>query len=134
MLLYLCDMVTKYISLLLIVLLNVPTFSKWSVVIYYQVNKSSIAKELCINRNRPQLHCDGKCFLAKKLKAADEREQKSTSDKLEKMQEITLFFQKIEAGLTGESRFFRTLISINYFYIEPFLSARALSIFHPPQF
>jgi predicted transcriptional regulator of viral defense system len=127
-------MVTKYISLLLIVLLNVPTFSKWSVVIYYQVNKSSIAKELCINRNRPQLHCDGKCFLAKKLKAADEREQKSTSDKLEKMQEITLFFQKIEAGLTGESRVFRNLIAINYFYIEPFLSARALSIFHPPQF
>lgn len=115
-------------------MLNVPTFSKWSVVIYYQVNKSSIAKELCINRNRPQLHCDGKCFLAKKLKAADEREQKSTSDKLEKMQEITLFFQKIETGLTGESRVFRNLIAINYFYIEPFLRARALSIFHPPQF
>jgi hypothetical protein len=69
-------MVNKVIAILLLFLLNIPLFSKWSFVVYYQVNKSYIAKELCINKNRPMLHCDGKCFLAKKLKAEEKKNKK----------------------------------------------------------
>ncbi len=68
-----------------------PIFNRMGIVMYYQANKAYIAKVLCVNKNRPSLHCDGKCYLAKKLKAAEEKEQKQTTEKLEKMPEIQLF-------------------------------------------
>lgn len=41
----------------------------------YEFNKEFIIKNYCVNKDRPQLHCDGKCYLAKKLKAAQEKEE-----------------------------------------------------------
>jgi hypothetical protein len=38
------------------------------------LNQSSITAEKCENRDKPQLHCDGKCYLKKQL--ANEQEQK----------------------------------------------------------
>jgi len=43
----------------------------------YQLRKDFIAKVLCINRSKPKLHCDGKCYLAKQLKLEEERENKA---------------------------------------------------------
>ena len=33
----------------------------------FNLNKTYIAKVLCINRDKPQMHCDGKCFLKKEM-------------------------------------------------------------------
>ncbi len=38
---------------------------------WYQVNKGYISQVLCENRNMPEMHCDGKCVLAQKLKQAE---------------------------------------------------------------
>ncbi len=38
----------------------------------YQINKAYIARVLCVNRDKPQLHCDGKCYLDKQLKKAND--------------------------------------------------------------
>ncbi|WP_026998102.1 hypothetical protein [Flectobacillus major] len=126
-------MVNKLIAILLLILLNIPLFSKWSFVVYYQVNKSYIAKELCINRNKPQLHCDGKCFLAKKLKAAEEKEQKATSEKLEKMPEITLFWSDNTVDFLGNSSIEELPPLHSFSYIEPHYSSPFLGFFQPPK-
>lgn len=34
---------------------------------HYQMNKEEITLEFCINKDKPELRCDGKCHLAKKL-------------------------------------------------------------------
>ncbi len=39
----------------------------------YELRRDYIIKNLCVNRNRPQLRCNGKCYLAKRL--ADSRKQ-----------------------------------------------------------
>lgn len=39
----------------------------------YNVRKDYIASVLCVNRDKPILKCDGKCYLAKKLKAEREK-------------------------------------------------------------
>jgi hypothetical protein len=47
----------------------------------YSLRKDYIAKNLCQNRNRPSMHCNGKCYLSKQLaKAAEQKEaqQKNT--------------------------------------------------------
>jgi len=42
---------------------------------YYGLNLNSIIEQYCVNKNKPQLHCDGKCFLAEQLnKASDSKE------------------------------------------------------------
>ena len=39
------------------------------------MNKDYIAKVLCININKPELNCKGKCFLTKKIAEAEKKQQ-----------------------------------------------------------
>jgi hypothetical protein len=63
-------------TILLILLVTFQTFSKWFLILEYQVNRDFIAKNLCINRvSREGVSCcAGKCYLNKKL-ANDESAQ-----------------------------------------------------------
>lgn len=53
-------------------------------VIYldYQLRKDYIIATLCENRARPQLHCDGKCYLAKRIAQAARQEQRQAENEL----------------------------------------------------
>ena len=42
----------------------------------YAVNYEYIKEVLCINKDKPQLKCNGKCHLAKELKEANDPDQK----------------------------------------------------------
>lgn len=53
-------------------------------VLYYHINKSRIVATLCENRDKPDMHCDGKCYLRKKLESA-ERVQATESQSESKM-------------------------------------------------
>ena len=45
-------------------------------VFNYIVNHDYIAEYLCINKDKPMLHCDGKCYLMQKLQQEnDEKKQ-----------------------------------------------------------
>lgn len=58
---------------------------------YYNANREYIARVLCENRDRPQLHCDGKCYLAKKLKAQQDKQDKETTEHVHSMPMVQLF-------------------------------------------
>ena len=77
-----------YIWLIVTIL---PTFSQWGTIAYYQINKEYITKVLCENRDKPQLHCDGHCFLAKKLKAQQEKEDRQTGERVQNLPNVQLF-------------------------------------------
>jgi hypothetical protein len=49
--------------------------SKGVILLSYFTNKHAYER-YCVNKARPQLHCDGKCQMAKKIKAEEERDQK----------------------------------------------------------
>ena len=42
-------------------------------------NKAYVAKELCVNKKKPQMRCNGKCHLAKRLQQLEEPEKPSPS-------------------------------------------------------
>jgi hypothetical protein len=45
----------------------------------YELNKAEIIAKFCVNKDKPAMKCDGKCYLAKQLQAEKERqEQQST--------------------------------------------------------
>jgi len=50
-------------------------------VVEYAMNYQYISKVLCVNRDKPMLHCNGKCHLMKELAKAAENEKPSSSDK-----------------------------------------------------
>jgi hypothetical protein len=39
--------------------------------VHYELNKADIIARYCENKDRPELHCNGQCYLAKQLKKAD---------------------------------------------------------------
>ena len=46
------------------------------IYIDFVANQDYIAKNLCENRDHPELKCNGKCQLCKRLKAEDKKENK----------------------------------------------------------
>ena len=45
----------------------------------YILNQDYIAEFLCVNKDKPELQCNGKCHLAKELKKQQEKEPLSTA-------------------------------------------------------
>ncbi len=72
-------MLRRLISVILILSVISSNFSLVLVCASFELNKKYIAKNLCENRDRPWLHCNGKCVLARKVKKAEEKEAKETS-------------------------------------------------------
>lgn len=60
----------RIVAFLLTMMIAVQTFYNLGVTIYWLANRPYIAAELCENRDRPEMHCEGKCFLKKKLTEA----------------------------------------------------------------
>ncbi|MBN8824333.1 MULTISPECIES: hypothetical protein [unclassified Spirosoma] len=82
-------------TLLLAVLL--PSISSWGIIAHYQLNKEYIARVLCENRDKPQMHCDGKCYLAKRLKAQQDKQDKETTERVQHTSLIQLYFEANQA-------------------------------------
>lgn len=60
------------VAILLCAMLSMPWATKLFITIDFFVHQDYIAANLCENRDKPELHCDGKCVLMQKLNVADE--------------------------------------------------------------
>jgi hypothetical protein len=94
----------------------------------YEVNRDYIAKNLCENRNKPQMHCNGKCHLNKELKEQQKKEQNPLSSIIIKYLAIQYFQSQYEFSFTH----FSTTVKNNFYYSQTSLPKISFSIFHPP--
>mgnify|MGYP006951073511 CR=1 FL=1 len=99
-------------------------------VIYsgYKMNKEYITSVFCINKEHPELHCDGQCFLAKKLKEL-EGKNKQAQENLKRVAEAEPRFQTVV--LNHHLPYF--IITSENLYIEKPVKDLSISIFHPPK-
>lgn len=68
--------VLKYVALILVFLgLLVQSFNKLFIVLDFRLNRSYIARNLCVNRDKPQMHCNGKCHFMKVMKQEQKKDQ-----------------------------------------------------------
>jgi hypothetical protein len=67
----------KIVSIFLLSAIILQTFMNVGIGVYYHLNKAYITKQLCENRSNAKMHCNGHCYLAKQLKKAEEKENKS---------------------------------------------------------
>ncbi|MDB5021541.1 MAG: hypothetical protein JWQ28_2668 [Pedobacter sp.] len=86
-------MLNRCLAILLLVALIGSSLSRVFVYAGFEANQSYIAKVLCENKSRPWMHCNGRCYLMKKLKEATEKEKKQQErDNLNRV--VTSFFQE----------------------------------------
>ena len=120
----------KFIAVpILILLLMAQTFSKWFVEISFNLNRDYIAKNLCENRYRPILKCNGNCVLMKKMKQEEKKEQDAPPVKLE-IASIVLSSRSFFA--TAEAPVFISRIRYSIAGNSGKPVDRAAAIFHPP--
>ena len=68
-------MLKQLIAFLLLIAFATQTFGQAITVANFYINQNYIAKNLCENRDKPQLKCCGKCQLSKKLKQEEKQDQ-----------------------------------------------------------
>jgi phosphatidylserine decarboxylase len=67
------------------------TFNQFVIVAQFYANRAYIAKNLCENRDKPQLHCEGQCCLKKRL-AQEAKDQAASSSEQKSKETVTLYF------------------------------------------
>lgn len=77
---------------LLAALVLLQTFSRELLVVNFALNQATITARFCVNKARPQMHCDGKCYFAKQLKKQEERENKAPSPLKERLEMLPAAF------------------------------------------
>ncbi len=70
---------SRLIPYLLLTIVTAHAFYNAGVLGHWVVNRAYISANLCENRDKPMLNCDGKCYLAKKLAASAEEERQKAS-------------------------------------------------------
>lgn len=113
-----------------ILLINMLLAQFSSVFIYagFELNQQYIASTLCENRDKPEMHCNGKCYLTKKLKQAEEKEKRQERETQKKSANDT-FFLRSTALLVFPDYFLRKVFSME----RPFdLPESIAEILHPP--
>lgn len=73
-------MINRFIAVCLLISLIASGFSRYFVYAGYEVNQQYIASTFCVNKDKPEMHCNGKCYLANKLKQAEEKEKRQAEN------------------------------------------------------
>jgi hypothetical protein len=106
----------------------IQTFSSFIIRVDFYLNRAYIAKNLCVNKDKPLMHCNGNCYLSKKLKEQEKQDQQTPVSKNERFDIIPFFVSK---PINIESTFFEIK---PFFFIKNDNSICSIprSIFHPP--
>lgn len=101
-------------------------------VLEYFVNYDYIVKELCVNKAKPELHCNGKCHLAKELaKASDTDSTNATDKKVVAQQYEVVYFQEIQP-ITFSFNTTEFNAPVLNSYTNNYIHLGADLTFHPP--
>ena len=121
----------KYpVTILLILLITLQTFSKWCLIAEYRVNRDFISKNLCVNRSNPVSCCKGKCYLNKKI-ATEESQQQAPGRGAQR--EEVLLQQHTPDKLLSEPVLFVTGIDHSTRHLDGVAGDWSLSVYFPPR-
>ena len=120
----------KIIFIIVLIMLIKPILP----VLEYVLNYEYVSKVLCINKDKPKMHCNGKCHLMKELAKASDAEKPLSSDKKGISQILdVLIFEEIRS-LKIVPVCFVTKEKVNSDYSNLYFHMNSASVFHPPTF
>lgn len=96
---------------------------------WYTLDIDSFIEQLCENKDRPQLQCNGKCYLSKMLQE-DSKEEPFSTAFIEWEQQVFYTIENISvSGLTSVP-----YLKHQFFYVSHYKDINLASIFHPPRY
>ncbi|HMQ46033.1 MAG TPA: hypothetical protein PKA70_01200 [Saprospiraceae bacterium] len=119
-------------SILMLFAVLSSTLSKVWVVLDFKINQNFIAEFLCINKEKPMVMCNGKCYLSSQFKKAEQEEKKQAlPNPKEKLESLYIpfnsgFQDKLAVVLIDNGQ-------CPVFYHTFFGTFLTDDIFHPPQ-
>jgi hypothetical protein len=118
------------LSILLLSLLIVYFLKPIFPFIEYAVDKEYIENILCINKNKPEKNCNGKCHLKNQLKKASEEGPKKNIPIKINSNDLPLILSQLNKL---DFKIYPSIIKTG-FYINSYFSDFYFTIFHPPKF
>lgn len=112
-------------------MIMLQTFNRAVITMAFKVNQDYIAANFCENKDKPEMHCNGRCMLVKKLKQAEQNEEKQRTENLAKT--ALLYFCKIHLLAVKNPLSDLKPQGFNPFYLNFKPSLFANDIFKPPQ-
>ena len=67
----------QFIALIAILSFITLGFRETLIVSFYEMNKEYITKNFCVNKDKPEMECDGKCHMKKMLKKSKDKQEES---------------------------------------------------------
>ena len=120
-----------FFSYLLLSLLLLQTFSREVLVVDFALHQAAITARFCVNKARPQLHCNGKCYFAKQLKKQEDRESKSVTSLKERLEMLPCAFHNLVP--LAPARWANATLSYGPYRAGWVPTTAGQGIFHPPQ-
>lgn len=119
------------VSIGLALLILLQSLSVVGIFISFKINQDYIAKNLCINRNKPAKKCNGKCQLTKKIAESTEKKpDQAPVPKPDELNQILAIYEIYHAPIS----FSKIAAPQHCFAESPFTTQSCvLNIFHPPQ-
>ncbi len=120
------------LSIFLAALILFQSFSKVWIILSFKVNQNYIARVLCINRDKPEMRCKGKCVLMQRIKASEEKEKKEIPQSIKALKDILYCFDASKwllqrpVGVKGNEH------KLTY-YQNPSTTAFVNGVFRPPK-
>ena len=84
--------------LALLTFVYIQTFNSM-VWMNYEINKSQIIEKFCVNKEKPEMHCEGTCHMKKMMLSKDKEKE---TEALVFLPEINLFLDWVEVRLEKE--------------------------------
>lgn len=119
--------ISRIITLFILLIFLCETFDQNFITFVFYANQTSIAKNLCENHDKPQMHCNGKCQLQKKLNQQNNKTPERKTESRNETLSSKSFFASVEPVI---------LIPFKKRYFSKHTDQpqdQSSSFFHPPQ-
>lgn len=120
--------IKKVAAAFLLVTFLLQSFGQLVVLTSFYLQRNFIATVFCENKFRPQLKCEGKCYLKKQLKKQQQQERQLPAQ-VSKLK-VDVFVTTIST--TFQANPFHTNFHLFIAYIEEVLAGAGTDVFRPP--
>jgi len=116
-----------FIATILLIAFATQTFTKGLIILDYYANTASFEKD-CVNKDKPMMHCCGRCQLKKKLQQEENNEK--NAEQRDNKNELPLSSKSFFATVPIRKELAYNIIYLSLSGCKEIKMPR--SIFHPP--
>ncbi|MDF2156512.1 hypothetical protein [Algoriphagus sp. CAU 1675] len=118
-----------YIALILLILLNGMGYTL--IQVHFYMDREQITALYCVNKDKPEMECNGKCELSKRLFEAKDQNESEAEITLEELN-LTFLTKSREVGLLFIPEANHQIVHIPRYQMPHSLDL-GKNFFHPPQ-